>query len=148
MYSGRAEEALELLRDDAERPTEISDAVVNNMRAVAQGLSGARSASSAVGEALTFLRSNPGMALRVANACCALGALDEIFPIFAGYYFNSGKWARVAPEAGDADRTTSPLFLPPMKAAWTDGRFGSLLQRIGLEDYWRKSGTVPDFRRR
>jgi hypothetical protein len=34
-----------------------------------------------------------------------------------------------------------------MKAAWRDARFAQLLQRIGLEEYWRKSGTRPDFRR-
>jgi hypothetical protein len=53
----------------------------------------------------------------------------------------------VAPAASDADRVTQALFLPPMKAAWNDRRFGLMLQRIGLEDYWRKSGTRPDFRR-
>jgi hypothetical protein len=35
-----------------------------------------------------------------------------------------------------------------MKAAWRDRSFARLLQRIGLEDYWRQTGTVPDFRRR
>ena len=77
----------------------------------------------------------------------ALGTLDETFQILDGYYFNQGRWAQVAPAAGDPDRITQPLFLPPMKAAWADRRFGRLLQRLGLEDYWRQSGTIPDFRR-
>jgi hypothetical protein len=34
-----------------------------------------------------------------------------------------------------------------MKAAWSDARFAPLLKRIGLEEYWRQSGTQPDFRR-
>jgi hypothetical protein len=34
-----------------------------------------------------------------------------------------------------------------MKTAWGDPRFARLLQRIGLEDYWRQSRTLPDFRR-
>ena len=70
-----------------------------------------------------------------------------MFAILDGYYFNQGEWAKVAPAAGDADRVTQALFLPPMKAAWNDRRFGLMLQRIGLEDYWRRSGTRPDFRR-
>jgi hypothetical protein len=118
------------------------------MRAAAAALAGAQRPNAVVDELLTFLRDNPAAALTVANACSALGALDEMFGILGGYYFNAGKWAAVAPLGGDQDRITSPLFLPPMKAAWTDSRFAPLLQRIGLEDYWRKSGTQPDFRRR
>ena len=147
MYSGRPADALELLREDAERPTEIGEDLVQPMRAVAQALGGRRAAGPAAAEALAFLSKNPAAALRIANACCALGALDETFQILDGYYFNQGRWAQVAPAAGDPDRITQPLFLPPMKAAWADRRFGRLLQRLGLEDYWRQSGTIPDFRR-
>lgn len=146
MYSGRPAEALDLLREGAERPTEIEDAFVRANRAVAEALGGTRPPTGAVAEALAYLRDHPASALHVANACAALGALDDAFMIFDGYYFNAGKWAGVAPTAGDADRITLPLFLPPMKPAWNDERFGRLAQRIGLEDYWRQSGTVPDFR--
>jgi len=148
MYSGRGGEALALLRNDAERPDEIRDDFVDAMRAAAEALGGVRPARSAVDVALAFLRRNPVSALHVANACSALNALDDAFDILEGYYFNSGTWAGVAPTAGDADRITQPLFLPPMKAAWSDARFGELLRRVGLEEYWRQSGTIPDFRRR
>jgi tetratricopeptide (TPR) repeat protein len=148
MYSGRAGEALDLLRQEAERPPELRDDFVRAMRAAAAALAGAQRPNAAVDELLTFLRDNPPAALTVANGCSALGALDQMFGILDGYYFNAGKWAVVAPLGGDQDRITSPLFLPPMKTAWTDSRFAPLLQRIGLEDYWRKSGTQPDFRRR
>jgi hypothetical protein len=114
---------------------------------VAQALGGERPRESAVAEALGYLRGDAAAALHVANACCALGALDDMFAILEGYYFDRGEWAKIAPAAGDADRTTQALFLPPMKPAWTDARFGPLLRRIGLEDYWRQSGTMPDFRR-
>lgn len=147
MYTGRPADALELLREDAERPTDIPDEVVRAMRAVAQALGGERPRESAVAEALGYLRGDAAAALHVANACCALGALDDMFAILEGYYFDRGEWAKIAPAAGDADRTTQALFLPPMKPAWTDARFGPLLRRIGLEDYWRQSGTMPDFRR-
>jgi tetratricopeptide (TPR) repeat protein len=145
MFTGRAAEALDLLRDDAERPTEIAADFVQAMRAAAQALAGERQPESAVGDLLAFLRDNPEAALRVANACGALGALDDTFQILDGYYFNKGRWATVAPAAGDADRITHPLFLPPMKSVWGDARFPALLGRIGLEDYWRQSGTTPDF---
>ena len=31
------------------------------------------------------------------------------------------------------------------QAVAIDPRHASLLERTGLEDYWRKSGTLPDF---
>jgi hypothetical protein len=147
IYTGRPRDALEMLREDAERPTEISDDFVRAMRATAEAIAGQRQTGWAVEEVLKFLRGNPPAALRVANACTALGVLDDAFAIFEGYYLGTGRWASVAPAAGDADRQTSALFLPPMKPAWRDPRFGELVQRIGLEDYWRQSGSVPDFRR-
>jgi len=116
------------------------------MRATARALAGDQQPGAAADELLKFLAGNPASALRVANACAALGALDHAFAILDGYYFNAGKWAAVAPAAGDADRISQPLFLPPMKPAWKERRFGELLRRIGLEDYWRESGATPDFR--
>jgi hypothetical protein len=147
MYTGRPGEATQLLRDDAERPAEMRDDFVRAMRAGAEALAGTQPASSALAEVLKYLRTNPAEALQVANISGALGALDDTFEILEGYYFSSGKWANAAPAAGDQDRITSPLFLPPMRAAWTDARFGQLMQRIGLEEYWRQTGTAPDFRK-
>jgi hypothetical protein len=148
MYTGRAAEAVTLLRNDTERPNEIPEDFVDALGATAEALAGARPGPSAVGQALSFLRKNPTTALYVANACSALDALDDVFAILEGYYFNLGEWAVVAPLAGDQDRITSPLFLPPMRSAWNDARFARLLQTIGLEEYWRQTGSIPDFRKR
>lgn len=41
--------------------------------------------------------------------------------------------------------TTSALFLPEMKAFRQDPRFMPLAARLGLVDYWRKTGNWPDF---
>jgi hypothetical protein len=75
-----------------------------------------------------------------------LNDLAATFALLEGYYFASGAWSKLAPVAGNLDRATDALFQPPMKRAWNDPRFGVLMHRIGLEDYWRASGTVPDFR--
>ena len=146
MYTGRAGEAAKMLGTDAERPSEIPQDFVDAIGATTEALAGARPAGSAVAQALSYLRENPASALYVANACSALGALDDAFAILEGYYFNLGEWAGVAPLAGDQDRITSPLFLPPMRSAWKDARFSRVLRTIGLEEYWRETGTVPDFR--
>jgi hypothetical protein len=49
--------------------------------------------------------------------------------------------------AGDADRQTSPLFLPSMRSIWQDQKFAQLVGKIGLDEYWRQSGVIPDFRK-
>ena len=147
MYSGRPAEALELLRDDAERPPDVTEDYLDAARATAAGLAGKRPAATAIAQDLDYLERNPAAALQVAQACAALGGADAAFEILNGYYFGEGKWSRVAPPAGDEDRLTSPLFQPPMRSLWRDGRFDALLTRIGLSDYWRQSGTLPDYRR-
>jgi hypothetical protein len=100
-----------------------------------------------VRRSIDYLKKEPEAALDVVHACAALHDLEASFSILQGYYFGEGDWGKLAPPAGDADRQTSPLFLPPMKELWSDSRFNRLLQRIGLDDYWRQSGTRPDFRR-
>ena len=147
MYSGRPAEALELLREDAERPVDVTADYLEAARAVAEGLAGDRPASGAVARALGYLGNNPQSALQVAQASAALGDAGTAFEILDGYYFGEGRWSAVAPPAGDEDRVTIPLFQPPMRSLWREPRFDALLTRIGLNDYWRESGTVPDFRR-
>ena len=44
-------------------------------------------------------------------------------------------------------RPSYMLFSLALRDLHGDPRWGALLQRTGLEDYWRKSGTQPDFRR-
>lgn len=146
MYSGRPGEALDLLRDDADRPPDVGGDFVQFGKAIAEGLAGRRGADAALAAALDHLERTPAAALEVASAAAALGAADAAFPILDGYYFGEGRWAGVAPAGGDSDRITGPLFQPPMKRLWSDARFDRLVERIGLEDYWRQSGTQPDFR--
>jgi hypothetical protein len=43
-------------------------------------------------------------------------------------------------------RKTVMLFVPTTAALRSDGRFETLVQAIGLEDYWRRRGMQPDYR--
>jgi tetratricopeptide (TPR) repeat protein len=148
MYSGRPSDALAILHNTAERPPDTPEGLVRAVDATARALAGDGNARDGVVHSLQYLKSDPGAAFGAVHASAALGDLDTSFAILRGYYFNEGQWSAAAPSAGDEDRTTSALFLPPMKAAWSDARFAQLLQRIGLEDYWRQTATQPDFRRR
>jgi tetratricopeptide (TPR) repeat protein len=146
MYSGRPTETLDLVRRSGDHPLELSADFLDTIRVTAEALAGQRNAGEAVGKNLEYLKAHPSFALQVAQACVALGAFDQAFELLHGYYFSEGRWLSVAPPGGDQDRTTSRLFQPPMRGIWADRRFEQLLQRIGLTEYWRRSGTVPDFR--
>lgn len=145
-FGGRPGEALELLREDAERPADVSQDFVEALRATGEGLAGRRPASAAIGLQLDYLKRTPAAALQVAQACAALGDPGSALEICEGYFFGEGRWARVAPPGGDSDRVTLPLFQPPMQAVWRERRFDALLERIGLNAYWRQTKTVPEFR--
>ena len=84
----------------------------------------------------------------VAHALAFMGAQSELMAVLDGYFFGEGDWSGIAPIGGDEDRQTLFLFQPPMEKAWGEPQFGRLLKRIGLEDYWRQTTTIPDFRRR
>ena len=76
-----------------------------------------------------------------------LNATDAAFAGLERYYFNQGPFGRNAPRGPYDERRTAFLFRRSMAGARRDPRFAVLLSRIGLEDYWRDSGTRPDFRR-
>ncbi|HJR82580.1 MAG TPA: winged helix-turn-helix domain-containing protein [Sphingomicrobium sp.] len=77
-----------------------------------------------------------------------LGRLDLTFASLERYYFSRGPFLAPSLTGQYARRNTDTLFWAPMALARPDPRFAGLLHEIGLEDYWRQTRTVPDFRRR
>lgn len=147
MYSGRPAEALALVQEGIDRPVELSAEFVHAIRVTAEALAGRRDPAEAVSHDLEYVKSNPRSALQVAQASAALGSPGEAFALLAGYYFGEGEWSHLAPPGGDHDRVTAPLFEPPMRSLWRSREFDRLLERIGLNDYWRRAKAIPDFRR-
>ena len=147
MYTGRANEALALLRDERNRPIELQTDYFETVGLTAEALAGRRRPLEAVERGLAYLKVHPAAALQVAQSCVALRHQPAALAIFSGYYFAEGDWPQLAPKGGDQDRVTSPLFHPVMSPIWHRPEFSRLLERIGLEDYWRRSGIAPDYRR-
>jgi tetratricopeptide (TPR) repeat protein len=147
LYSGRAPEALSILTDAEARPLDVPTGLIDAATATAKALTGQISRKEAIETNLSYLKSNPGFALAVAQACAAMGDAKASLDLLDGYYFGEGDWSVLSPQGGDPDRQTSPLFQPPMKPLWRTPPFEALIERIGLNDYWRKSRTIPDYRR-
>lgn len=147
LYSGRASEALSILNNRDKRPPDVPASTIDAASATAKALTGQISRQQAIESNLSYVRANPERALVVAQACAAMGDATTTFKLLAGYYFGEGEWAKLAPRAGDADRLTAGLFMPPMHSLWKMPQFGELVRRIGLEAYWWASGALPDYRR-
>ena len=146
-YTGRPSEALALLRDHSGRPPATPDELVRAMQATATALAGQGSADDAIARRIRLLNAEHADVFAAAHVAAALGDARTALALLQGYYFGEGDWARLAPIGGDEDRQTAALFQPPMRNLWRRPDFDALLERIGLNRYWRRSGFIPDFRR-
>jgi DNA-binding winged helix-turn-helix (wHTH) protein/Tfp pilus assembly protein PilF len=78
----------------------------------------------------------------------ACGAENLAFEMLEAYFLGGVMQGIHFPPPGAADQRLSFMLFAPQVLAWRDDpRYARLLQRIGLEDYWRASGQQPDFRR-
>lgn len=75
-----------------------------------------------------------------------LGRPDLVFAALDRYLLNRGTFGPSVPIGPTTRRWTDMLFTSPMMPARLDERFADLTRRIGLDEYWRTSGTKPDFR--
>jgi tetratricopeptide (TPR) repeat protein len=146
-YSGRPSDALELLGNQSERPPGMTREAIDALGATAAALAGRASAADAVNRNLVLLKLDAAAVFAATHAATALGDAQTAFALLRGYYFGEDEWARLAPIGGDPDRQTAFLFQPPMRNLWRNPSFDALLERIGLNAYWRQSSTSPDFRK-
>jgi len=152
MFTGRAGEALDTLRDVSIRPDEVPAEEIDGMIAVATALlSGARAdidKAAAAELALAYKSTSPqgharGLpATRTAeNALTflsAMGRVDDAFRVARDIYY--------APDFSVSPvRYSSNLFQPATSAMRKDPRFAPLTEQLGLADYWRKAGVKPDY---
>ena len=145
--SGRLPEALAFARDRSNWPAERSavqpeiEFQISLLDALADGSPDARSA--VIRRVSEAARQFPPYVGHAAITAGMLGDLDASFAMLQGHYFAEGPWAFAhRPRA----RTTR-LFIPETFPLRKDPRFSALLRRTGLENYWRNTGTAPDYRR-
>ncbi len=92
-----------------------------------------------------------GFAENAIQFAAPLGLLDEAFRVAEAYYLGRGFQvgaARFTRQHGGYTpreyRITHIMFAPTTAAMRRDPRFLPLMRKIGLVDYWRRSGTRPD----
>jgi DNA-binding winged helix-turn-helix (wHTH) protein/tetratricopeptide (TPR) repeat protein len=156
MYTGRPAEALAMSHNVQQRPTGFSDENFAMLEQVAQALltRDPQDTRRAIATAFAWAHRGAGYAENSIQFCAALGDVDTAFRIADAYYFARGfstgdirfeRDQRVYTR--QQDRRTRLLFFPSTRAMRGDPRFARLVDEIGLEHYWRETGTVPDYRR-
>lgn len=154
-HTGRTEAALAQIADVGGRPIGEPDWNFELCRQEALAL---RSHAPAEVEATLalFERAMSRGSAHAINACqfaSAVGRLDKAFAYAEAYFFGRGAklaTAAYSPQQGiyypNANRVAWHLFLPSTAALRGDPRFAALVRAIGLEDYWTRSGSRPDYR--
>jgi DNA-binding winged helix-turn-helix (wHTH) protein len=146
-YSGRPAAALAFASDKANNPFPDSDGIIARRMATARALN-TRDAAD-IERAAAIHLDDVARSLRGVHSAvrlfAALGRTDTAFALCDAYFFNTGPYA-VSAAGRIIDPDTEFLFLPPLGPMHADPRFMRLTHALGLEGYWRQTGTCPDYR--
>ncbi|MCT2559879.1 hypothetical protein N0B51_12920 [Tsuneonella sp. YG55] len=149
LETGRPLEASQFVRSRASRPDGFGDEMVASMAAEADAIAdgGQRARASAVSQVRRRL-TEAEVAGDAAPMLAMLGEPARALAVAAAYFLGgtveSRQWP--APDQWTA-RSTAMLFFPSFLQLAGMPQYRDLLARSGLDDYWQRSGSQPDFRR-
>ena len=153
-FNNRASEALAMVQG-ASRPTGIPEwnFELTGLQAKALLTRSAADAEAAMGALKDAARKGVGFTENAIIFASLFGMLDQAFELIDAYFFDRGfavGETRFAREQGLFTRRglrhSYFLFRSLTRPLRADPRFALLLRELGLEEYWRRSGTSPDFR--
>lgn len=149
LFSGKPRSAAALAMDPATLPSAFGPEQVETRLRLARAIETMRPADveASVKDYQRLAIADFGSIPTAAVVFAALGRPDLTFASLERYYFNRGSFGQPAPVGPYIRGNTDALFTQPMAAARADPRFAIILRQTGLESYWRRTGTVPDFRR-
>ncbi|MCL6698710.1 winged helix-turn-helix domain-containing protein [Sphingomonas sp. NSE70-1] len=146
--TGRPQAALAVLNDVAVRPAGTTDDQLRRWRLFITSL--ISRAPDDVGKALAGLvqyARQDHVPVPQAFQIAMLGDRETALDVLEGCYLGVGSWGSKRP-ADPSGGAAHPLFQPQARTLWNEVRFGRILEGIGIEQYWRSTGKLPDYRRR
>ncbi|CAN5332772.1 hypothetical protein BH09PSE4_BH09PSE4_07440 [soil metagenome] len=152
-YTGRTDAALAMLADKSNRPIGIPDWnwTMTEAETRAIGTRAKTDIDAASRLLIEGAHKAAGFAINAIIFHAVVGRIDEAFALIDAYYFDRGFSVgsnRYSEEQGMYDthrqRLTNFLMAIDMAPLRADPRFKALTRAIGLDDYWRRSGTRPD----
>jgi DNA-binding winged helix-turn-helix (wHTH) protein/tetratricopeptide (TPR) repeat protein len=145
--TGRPDTALAVIDDPTGRPADTTEQQLARWRLFLAAMI-SRSESDIDRAAAGLVASARQIATPVPEAfqCAMLGRPELALSILEGCYLGIGEWAAKRP-ADPVGNAAHPMFQPQAKSLWHEPRFKRILEGIGLEQYWRQTGSLPDYRR-
>jgi DNA-binding winged helix-turn-helix (wHTH) protein/tetratricopeptide (TPR) repeat protein len=146
--TGRPRQAIALVSDPAAQPLDEKDAPDMRGQQLFLKALASRSAGDvdrAVDALVVKAREMESNRLNAALQATALGRIGLALDMLEGVYFGAGQWALRSPATKWL--STHPLFQPHARPLWREPRFNRILSGVGLERYWKSTGTLPDYRR-
>jgi DNA-binding winged helix-turn-helix (wHTH) protein/tetratricopeptide (TPR) repeat protein len=151
--TGRFDRALAHVADASSRPP-LPPQMIEVLR-VGIGAARTRRPTEVAAATKLIMASVTHSVAAVVNAMMLLnlmGATDDAFELARAYYLEEGpiiaamEWRPGQPIVPDQRRRkTNMLFTPTASAMQKDPRFLPLMEQMGLTDYWKRRGVVPDF---
>jgi DNA-binding winged helix-turn-helix (wHTH) protein/tetratricopeptide (TPR) repeat protein len=146
--TGRPQAALAIVNDPSTRPADTGEEQLNRWRLFLAAMISRAPADidRAVADLVEFAKQDSGAPVPQAFQCAMLGDRQTALAMLDGCYLGIGEWASKRP-ADPSSNASHPLFQPQARSLWGETRFNGILDGIGLERYWRETGSLPDYRR-
>lgn len=153
-HTGRASQAIAMVRDEVRRPPGIPDWNFKLIEDTASALANkapAAAIEAAIRGNLEAARKGAGFAENAIEVTSVLGRVDKAYEVIDAYYFGRGFAIGSVRYSAQQGSFTPPtrlqtafLFTPPSSGLRADPRFAPLTEALGLAEYWRRSKTAPD----
>ncbi|MFL6759270.1 winged helix-turn-helix domain-containing protein [Sphingomonas sp.] len=149
MYNGKAQQALGMITDVANRPIGIPDWNFDWTALTAKALATHDPADlrRALDSTKAIARRGTGFAENAGVFAGFVGDFDTAFRMFDALYFNRGfampdmYFSKEQGMYTGPERHTYILFRVMLRQLRRDSRFGDLTRELGLDDYWRRSNS-------
>lgn len=153
--TGRAATALQMLGDKPAASRALAPAAIGQWRLAMQASVSREPSLSAraIEASVEAARKMPPASVNAILLLNLLKAIDPAFDVCDVYLLNRGRFAQVEGPArhfvnDQRWKKTMMLFSPAAAPMRADPRFATLCEGMGMADYWRLSGTGPDYARK